>query len=161
MDPLAKHQQLPLCRNVKLSLHAANLPLWKTLPRESDYQIIVISTIPSSHLPPKCKSSPQSNDELGWEVTMAAEPGDNLRSLIFKVEDGTASLSVLDQLLLPHETKYIPVKNVGDAWDAVRKQQPNFLSEISISAPSSINEQFLFEYYAYLRSVPCAFAVLH
>ena len=45
--------------------------------------------------------------------------GDNLRSLIFKVEDGKASLSVLDQLLLPHETKYVPVKNVEDAWDAV------------------------------------------
>ena len=45
--------------------------------------------------------------------------GDNLRSLIFKYEDGKASLSVLDQLLLPHETKYVPVKNVEDAWDAV------------------------------------------
>ena len=43
----------------------------------------------------------------------------NLRSLIFKYEDGKASLSVLDQLLLPHETKYVPVKNVEDAWDAV------------------------------------------
>lgn len=45
--------------------------------------------------------------------------GDNLRSLIFKYEDGKASLSVLDQLLLPHETKYVPVENVADAWDAV------------------------------------------
>ena len=45
--------------------------------------------------------------------------GDNLRSLIFKYEDGKASLSVLDQLLLPHETKYVPVENVEDAWDAV------------------------------------------
>jgi len=43
----------------------------------------------------------------------------NLRSLIFKYEDGKASLSVLDQLLLPHETKYVPVENVEDAWDAV------------------------------------------
>ena len=45
--------------------------------------------------------------------------GDNLRSLVFKYEDGKASLSVLDQLLLPHETKYVPVENVADAWDAV------------------------------------------
>ena len=45
--------------------------------------------------------------------------GDNLRSLVFKYEDGKASLSVLDQLLLPHETKYVPVENVEDAWDAV------------------------------------------
>ena len=52
---------------------------------------------------------------------MVATTGDNLRSLIFDVDDdGKASLSVLDQLLLPHETKYDPVKNVEDAWDAVR-----------------------------------------
>jgi hypothetical protein len=53
-------------------------------------------------------------------MAAAAATGDNLRSLIFTVEDGIASLSVLDQLLLPHETKYVPVKNVQDAWDAVR-----------------------------------------
>jgi len=51
---------------------------------------------------------------------MAAASGDNLRSLIFDVDDdGRASLSVLDQLLLPHETRYVPVENVEDAWDAV------------------------------------------
>ena len=55
----------------------------------------------------------------------AAATGDNLRSLIFTVEDGIASLSVLDQLLLPHETKYVPVKNVQDAWDAVRIVRQN------------------------------------
>ena len=52
---------------------------------------------------------------------MAATTGDNLRSLIFDVDDdGKASLSVLDQLLLPHETKYDSVKNIEDAWDALR-----------------------------------------
>ena len=52
--------------------------------------------------------------------TMADATGDNLRSLIFKVDDdGRASLSVLDQLLLPHVTKYVPILNVEDAWDAV------------------------------------------
>lgn len=54
---------------------------------------------------------------------MASATGDNLRSLIFKVEDGKASLSVLDQLLLPHETKYVPVHNVEDAWDAIRSMR--------------------------------------
>lgn len=44
-----------------------------------------------------------------------------LRSLIFDVlQDGRATLSVLDQLALPHETKYCEVKNVEDAWDAIR-----------------------------------------
>lgn len=52
-------------------------------------------------------------------MVATAAIGDNLRSLIFKVEDGKASFSVLDQLLLPHETKYVPVTNVEDAWDAV------------------------------------------
>ena len=52
---------------------------------------------------------------------MATATGDNLRSLIFKVDDdnGKASLSVLDQLSLPHVTKYDEVNNVEDAWDAV------------------------------------------
>ena len=47
-----------------------------------------------------------------------AATGYNLRSLVFDVDDdsGKASLSVLDQLLLPHVTKYVPVKNVEDAW---------------------------------------------
>ncbi len=89
-------------------------------------------------------------------MAMAAER-DNLRSLIFKVKDGEASLSVLDQLLLPHETKYVPVNNVEDAWDAVRQATANFTN----STPSFIYEQFLFEYYVYRRSVLCASAVLH
>ena len=54
-------------------------------------------------------------------MAAAATNEDNLlRSLIFKTDDdGKASLSVLDQLLLPHETKYVPINNVEDAWDAV------------------------------------------
>ncbi|KAL9185986.1 hypothetical protein ACHAXT_005224 [Thalassiosira profunda] len=52
-----------------------------------------------------------------------ATTGDNLRSLTFEVNDGKASFSVLDQLLLPHETKYVPVKNVEDAWDAIRSMR--------------------------------------
>jgi len=54
---------------------------------------------------------------------MPAATGDNLRSLIFKVESGKAAFSVLDQLLLPHETKYVPVTNVEDAWDAIRSMR--------------------------------------
>ncbi|KAL7551055.1 hypothetical protein ACHAWF_014254 [Thalassiosira exigua] len=49
--------------------------------------------------------------------------GDRLRSLVFKVEGGKASLSVLDQLLLPAETKYVSVDNVEDAWDAIRSMR--------------------------------------
>lgn len=50
--------------------------------------------------------------------------GDNLRSLIFDLkDDGTATFSVLDQLLLPHETKYVPITNVEDAWGAIRSMQ--------------------------------------
>lgn len=55
---------------------------------------------------------------------MTASTGDKLRSLTFEVNpDGSASFSVLDQLLLPHETKYVPVKNVEDAWDAIRSMR--------------------------------------
>jgi len=57
-------------------------------------------------------------------MSAATATGDNLRSLVFNVsEDGRASLSVLDQLLLPHETKYSSVANVEDAWDAIRSMR--------------------------------------
>ena len=52
-----------------------------------------------------------------------------LRSLIFNVNsttpDGvpTATLSVLDQLLLPHQTTYIPIHSVSDAWSVIRTMQ--------------------------------------
>ena len=69
--------------------------------------------------------------------------GDNLRSLIFKFEDGKASLSVLDQLLLPHETKYVPVNDVNDAWDAVRQMFMLDNSLNSIIHHTSLNS-FLF-----------------
>lgn len=57
----------------------------------------------------------RQNTATAYGNTMTAQ-GDNLRSLIFKVDGGKASLSVLDQLLLPHQTKYVPVNNVEDAW---------------------------------------------
>ena len=32
-------------------------------------------------------------------------------------------LDILDQLLLPDETKYIPVKNVEDGWNVIKNMQ--------------------------------------
>lgn len=51
--------------------------------------------------------------------------GDNLRSLIFQVQDEgkSATLSVLDQLLLPHETTYLPIPDVQAAWTVIRTMQ--------------------------------------
>lgn len=49
-----------------------------------------------------------------------------LQSLIFTLnptKPPTASLSVLDQLLLPHQTTYIPINNVNDAWSVIRSMQ--------------------------------------
>lgn len=36
-------------------------------------------------------------------------------------------LEILDQLLLPTETKYIPIKNVEEGWDAIRLMKVNRL----------------------------------
>lgn len=33
------------------------------------------------------------------------------------------SLKILDQLLLPHQTKYIDVNDVNDGWEAIKKMQ--------------------------------------
>ena len=34
-------------------------------------------------------------------------------------------LEILDQLLLPLESKYIPVNDTKDGWDVIRKMQVN------------------------------------
>mmetsp|Transcript_31929 Transcript_31929/g.48156 ORF Transcript_31929/g.48156 Transcript_31929/m.48156 type:complete len:292 (-) Transcript_31929:66-941(-) len=49
--------------------------------------------------------------------------GDNLRSLTFSYENGTAKFTVLDQLALPHETTYVAIRNIEDAWDAIRSMR--------------------------------------
>lgn len=49
-----------------------------------------------------------------------------LRSLIYTLtptSPPTATLSVLDQLLLPHQTTYVPIHNVHDAWSVIRSMQ--------------------------------------
>jgi len=33
------------------------------------------------------------------------------------------TMEVLDQLLIPHETKYLPIKSTEDAWSVIRKMQ--------------------------------------
>ena len=47
----------------------------------------------------------------------------NLQSVIYSNENGEAKLSVLDQLLVPHEKKYIPVPDVEAAWSVIRLMQ--------------------------------------
>lgn len=45
----------------------------------------------------------------------------NLQSVIYSNPNGTSpTLSVLDQLLVPHEKKYIPIHNVKDTWLVIR-----------------------------------------
>lgn len=44
------------------------------------------------------------------------------------------SLTVLDQLLLPHETKYLPVLGVNDAWTVIRTMQVRGAPLIAITA---------------------------
>ncbi len=41
-----------------------------------------------------------------------------------KYSDG--KLEILDQLLLPDETKYIPVKNAEDGWDVIKNMQVQY-----------------------------------
>ena len=54
---------------------------------------------------------------------MTNETDDTLRSLVFEIKNDKANLSVLDQLLLPHEAKYVPVPDVEAAWDAIRSMR--------------------------------------
>lgn len=37
------------------------------------------------------------------------------------------SLEILDQLLLPAQIKYIPVKGVEDGWKVINKMQVSFI----------------------------------
>lgn len=48
----------------------------------------------------------------------------NLQSLRYNTKDGSKpTLSVLDQLLIPHEKKYVDVPDVEAAWSVIRKMQ--------------------------------------
>ena len=48
----------------------------------------------------------------------------NLQSLIYSNEGGSnPKLSVLDQLLVPHEKTYVPVPDVEAAWSVIRTMQ--------------------------------------
>ena len=46
----------------------------------------------------------------------------NLQSLIY-TNEGAPKLQVLDQLLIPHEKKYIDVPDVETAWSVIREMQ--------------------------------------
>lgn len=51
-------------------------------------------------------------------------PTSNLKSLVYQNQaSSTPTLSVLDQLLLPIEKKYIPIPNVEEAWSVIRTMQ--------------------------------------
>jgi methylthioribose-1-phosphate isomerase len=58
---------------------------------------------------------------------MSNDSSNTLRSLIYNLDTTTtppkATLSVLDQLLLPHNTAYIPIHTVSDAWTVIRTMQ--------------------------------------
>lgn len=57
---------------------------------------------------------------------MSNDTSATLRSLIYTLNPTsppTATLSVLDQLLLPHQTTYVPIHNVHDAWSVIRSMQ--------------------------------------
>jgi len=50
-----------------------------------------------------------------------------------KYENGT--LEVLDQLLLPKESKYIPILGVEDGWKVINKMQVRSVQALSIRSP--------------------------
>lgn len=55
-------------------------------------------------------------------------------SSLQSVEYSRGSLSVLDQLLLPHEKKYIPVSTTQNAWEVIRSMQVRGAPLIAIVA---------------------------
>jgi len=44
----------------------------------------------------------------------------NLQSVLYENEGTGPKLSVLDQLLVPHEKTYIPILDVEGAWSVIR-----------------------------------------
>ncbi len=58
-------------------------------------------------------------------TTQASSSGaTNLQSIIYTNDGGNEpKLSVLDQLLVPHEKKYIPIPDVEAAWSVIRLMQ--------------------------------------
>ena len=56
-------------------------------------------------------------------TTTSENAASNLQSVIYTNDNGEPKLSVLDQLLVPHEKKYIPVPDVEAAWSVIRLMQ--------------------------------------
>jgi len=54
-----------------------------------------------------------------------------------KYENGT--LEVLDQLLLPKESKYIPILGVEDGWKVINKMQVRGVQLCLFTHPGSTN----------------------
>ena len=53
------------------------------------------------------------------EITMSLEA----------IKYSKGNLEILDQLLLPHESKYIAVKNTEDGWSVIKNMQVPVLNE--------------------------------
>ena len=43
--------------------------------------------------------------------------------LSLKYDKAANTLEVLDQLVIPHDTRYVPVTNSEEAWAVIRKMQ--------------------------------------
>lgn len=54
------------------------------------------------------------------------------------------SLEILDQLLLPAQSKYVSIKGVEDGWKAINKMQVSLFYFYSFSIMIDYNYQFFF-----------------
>ena len=73
-------------------------------------------------------------DKLGFsssqDVTTRSQEGMALESLRYV----NGQFEVLDQLLLPHESKYVAVTNCKDGWNVIKNMQvPTCLSRTRLS----------------------------
>ena len=67
----------------------------------------------------------------GSDTPLLAMPA--LEGIRYNAQDG--SLTILNQLLLPHEIVYEPVTTVEDAWKAIREMKVvhKFIHQLAIS----------------------------
>ena len=69
-------------------------------------------------------STPPSEATTSNKTQKTAMSAANLQSIIYSNEGGNEpKLSVLDQLLVPHEKTYIPIVDVEGAWSVIRLMQ--------------------------------------
>ena len=89
--------------------------------------------------------NPSSAEVLQYRPAFGRRSMATLQAIRYERDESStqARLSVLDQLLLPDQTVYIPIANTADGWDCVKKMQVRGAPALAIVSMLSLAVELL------------------